>query len=238
MLALRSPAFADQSYTVAGTDRYQIGAHELQTRISYSGKETLTVTRAGSGRHYRARAIYRRWDQAGSVAGQAAFDALMLPNGEQRDEANSDPNYLTVLNQPFSVQLDLPTLRDLAHLRGRIPFTFPSPMTGGALRGYLSRGQLSTVAGRRSLGVNFDAGGPMLGPLPDHPTMRLDGKMHMHGTAFYDIDSALLLALDATLTIEGNLQDPKKATPVSIVYKRSMRAQSASPALKEASAHE
>jgi hypothetical protein len=237
MLVLSGTALADQQYSIAGTDRYQVGARELQTRISYSGRETLTVTRAGGGKHFRARVRYTRSDQTGSVAEQASFEALMLPSGEQRDEANSDPNYLTVLNQPFSVQLDLPTLRDLARLRGRIPFDFPSPMTGGTLHGYLSRGATATVGNRHAIGVNFDAEGPMQGPLPDHPAMTLTGTMHMHGTAYYQTDTALLLALDATLNISGNLQDPKKATPVSIVYKRSIRADSATPALKEASTH-
>jgi len=140
-----------------------------------------------------------------------------------------------VLNPPFSVQLDLATLRDLAKLHGRIPFDFPSPMTGGALHGYLMRGQMATVAGRRAIGVDFHADGPMRGPLPDHPAMTLNGSMHMRGTAYYESDSALLLALDATLTISGNLEDPKKATAVSIVYKRSISADRAVPEIKEAS---
>ncbi|MDQ6930277.1 MAG: hypothetical protein M3126_06400 [Candidatus Eremiobacteraeota bacterium] len=236
-LALGGTAYADQQYSVAGTDSYQIGAHELQTRISYSGQESLSITRAHSGKHFTVRAKYRRSDQTGSTSAQAAFEALLLPSGEQRDEASSDPNYLTVLNQPFSVQLDIQTLRDLARLRGRIPFDFPSPMTGGALHGFLSRGETAVVAGRHAIAVNFDAVGPMLGPLPDHPALSLNGNMRMHGKAFYDDETALLLALDATLAISGNLQDPKKATPVSIVYKRSIRAHNSSPALKEASTH-
>ncbi|MDP9017197.1 MAG: hypothetical protein M3N19_02615 [Candidatus Eremiobacteraeota bacterium] len=235
ILALSLPALADQRYSVRGTDRYQIGAHELQTRISYSGKETLSVSRAFGGKHYRVRAQYVRSDQTGSVPAQASFDATLLSSGEQRDNANADPNYLTVLNQPFSVQLDLATLRDLAKLHGRIPFDFPSPMTGGALHGYLMRGQISMVAGRRAIGVDFSADGPMRGPLPDHPAMTLNGSMRMRGTAYYEVDSALLLALDATLTISGNLEDPKKATAVSIIYTRSIRADAAAPALKEAS---
>ena len=229
------PALADQRYTLAGTDQYQIGSHDVASRVSYSGTETLRIVRAGSGKHYSVRARYRKSDQTGSSAAAAAFEALMLPSGEQRDEANTDPNYLTVLNQPFSVQLDLPTLHDLARLRGRIPFDFPSPMTGNALHGSLSRGAFATVAGRRALGVNFDATGAMLGPLPDHRLITLEGKMHMHGTAYYDVESALLLSLDATLTINGYVQDPKKATPVSIVYHRSIRADSSPSSLKEAS---
>ena len=237
MLALAAPALSDQQYSLAGTDRYQIGSQDIQTQIRYSGTETLTIRGAGSGKHYRVRARYRRSDQTGSQAAQAAFDATLMASGEQRDEYNGDPNYLTVLNQPFSVQLDLATLRDLGRLHGRIPFDFPSPMTGGALHGYLMRGAGGTVAGRHGIGVNFDAQGPMRGPLPDHPALTLSGTMHMHGTAFYDTNTALLLALDATLTITGNLNDPRKATPVSIVYKRSLRADTASPTLKEASAH-
>lgn len=236
-MPLGGTALADQQYSVAGTDSYQIGAHELQTHIAYSGQESLSITRVRSGKHFTVRAKYRRSDQTGSSSAQAAFEALLLPSGEQRDEASNDPNYLTVLNQPFSVQLDLQTLRDLARLKGRIPFDFPSPMTGGALHGFLSRGEAAVVAARHAIAVNFDAVGPMLGPLPDHPSLSLNGSMRMHGKAFYDLDTALLLSLDATLSIDGNLLDPKKTTPVSIVYKRSIRAQSSAPALKEASTH-
>lgn len=231
-------AAADQRYTVAGTDLYQVGAREMQTHITYAGKETLSITRAGDSKRYRVKAAYTRSDQTGSQPAQAFFEALMLPSGEQKDQADSDPNYLTVLNQPFSVQLDVQTLRDLARLHGRIPFDFPSPMTGGALHGYLMRGASSVVAGRRAIGVNFNADGPMRGPLPDHPNMSLNGHMKMRGTAFYQVDTALLLSLDATLTISGNLDAAQKATPVTIVYKRAIRAEPVA-AVKEAasSAH-
>ena len=218
-------AAADQRYTVAGTDAYQVGARELTTHITYNGKETLTITRAGGSTRYRAKAEYTRSDQTGTQPLRAYFDALMLPSGEQRDQANGDPNYLTVLNQPFSVQLDVQTLRDLSRLHGRIPFDFPSPMTGGALHGYLGRGTSAVVGGRRAMGVQFSADGPMRGPLPDHPAMSLNGRMQMRGTAYYQLDTALLLALDATLTIRGNLDSAQKATPVTIVYKRSIRAE-------------
>ncbi len=157
----------------------------------------------------------------------------MLASGEQRDEVSADPNYLTVLNQPFSVQLDRPTLHDLSHLRGRVPFDFPSPMTGGTLHGYLSRAGDAMVGRRHTLGVRFEASGAMRGPLPDHPTLALNGRMHMLGTAYYEVDSALLLALDATLDITGTLVDPKKHTPVTITYKRSIRANGPSATRKE-----
>lgn len=235
ILAAPRLASADQRYTVAGTDLYQVGAREMQTQITYSGKETLSVTSAGGSKRYRVKAAYTRSDQAGSQPAQAFFEALMLPSGEQKDQADSDPNYLTVLNQPFSVQLDVQTLGDLARLRGRVPFDFPSPMTGGALHGFLMRGTAATVAGRRAIGVNFEADGPMRGPLPDHANMTLNGRMRMRGTAYYQVDTALLLALDATLTITGTLGEAKKATPVSIVYKRSIRADSTATVKEAAS---
>lgn len=228
-------ASADQRYTLAGTDVYQVGARELQTQITYTGKETLFVSGAGGAKRFKVKAAYTRSDQTGSQPGHAFFEALMLPSGEQQDQTNADPNYLTVLNQPFSVQLDVLTLRDLASLHGRIPFDFPSPVTGGALHGYLMRGTPAIVAGRRAMGVNFDADGPMRGPLPDHPAMTLNGHMKMRGTAYYQTDTALLLALDATLTITGNLDAAKKATPVSIVYRRSIRAEPLVPVKEAAS---
>ena len=237
VVAAPGAARADQQYSVSGSDSYQIGARELQTQISYSGRESLVVTRYGKAKRYRAQVRYRRSDRAGTLPGQASFEATLLPSGEQRDEANRDPNYLTVLNQPFSVQLDVATLTDLSRLHGRIPFDFPSPMTGGALHGYLKRGTAAVLGGRRAIGVDFEAEGPMRGPLPDHPSMTLNGKMHMHGVAYYESSTALLVALDATLRIDGVLEDPKKETPVSIVYRRVIRAESPSSALKEASAH-
>lgn len=235
-VALAGPAFADQRYVLSGFDRYRVGASELNTNITYSGRETLSVARSGRTKRYVARVAYVRSDEVGKSSGQAWFVATLLPSGEQRDESSGDPNYLTVLNQPFAVQLDAQTLRDLQHLRGGLPFDFPSPLTGGTLRGALKRGVFAKVAGRRALGVRFEAKGPMRGPLPDHPAMTLVGVMAMQGTAYYELDSALLLALDATLTVSGKLDNDKKATPVSIVYKRSIVAQRAVPSLKEASA--
>ena len=239
VFAAAQPAAADQHYSIAGSDRYQIGAAQIQTHIDYHGSETLSITRGTRGStHYLARASYRRSDQSGSQSEAARFDALMSPSGEQSDQQNADPNYLTVLNQPFSVALDASTLRDLARLRGHVPFDFPSPMTGGTLHGYLSRGDESMVAGRRAIGVRFEATGPMRGPVPDHPAMSLNGTIHMNGVAYYDVSSALLLALDATLNIAGNLAERSTGnpTPVLIVYKRSIRAEGGTPSLKEASA--
>jgi hypothetical protein len=45
----------------------------------------------------------------------------------------------------------------------------------------------------------------------------------MQGTAYYAYGTALLLALDATLAIDGNLDATVTRSPVSIVYARSIR---------------
>jgi len=183
---------------------------------------------------YVARAGYTRSAEGGRSFGSASFAASLLPSGEQRDEANGDPNYLTVLNQPFSIQLDAQTLRDLARLQGGVPFDFPSPVTGGTLRGFLRRGPTGRVAGRPTLGVAFDARGAMRGPLPDHPSMQLSGTITMRGVAYYELNTSLLLALDATLTISGKLDNARQTTPVTIVYKRTITADRDAPAIKEA----
>jgi len=234
IFAIATPAFADQQYVLSGFDRYRVGAGELNTDIIYSGKETLTIAGSGHLKHYLVHASYTRSAEGGRSLGSASFAATLLPSGEQRDESNGDPNYLTVLNQPFSIQLDAQTLRDLSHLQGGVPFDLPSPVTGGTLHGFLRRGPSGRVAGRQALGVAFDAHGAMRGPLPDHPSMRLSGTIAMRGVAYYELNSSLLLALDATLTISGKLDNARQTTPVTIVYKRTITVAHPAPTVKEA----
>ena len=223
-LSFGTAALADQRYTVRGSDTFAIGAGDVRSEISYEGTETLHIEHHGDGLLYLSSVQYTRIDQGAKAAAKAAFAALFLPSGEQRDVRDRDPDYLTVLNQPFSVQLDAATLRDLAHLKTDVPFSFPSPITGSSLHGRLHRIQEGRVAGERALGVAFDAGGPMRGSLPDRPRLELTGKIRMRGWAYYRAEDALLLALDATLTISGKLADPERSDPVRIVYKRFIRA--------------
>jgi hypothetical protein len=140
-----------------------------------------------------------------------------------RDGTAHDPDYLTVLNQPFSVQLDAQTMRDLGHVKRPVPFDFPSPMTGAPLRGTLRRLPDAVVAGVRSMGIAFEAAGPLHGALPEKPTVALAGTIKMKGTAYYAYATALLVSLDATLAIDGNIDDSARRAPVSIVYSRSIR---------------
>lgn len=232
------PANADQRYAVSGNDRYQIGQTDLQTSIAYSGTQRLVITKDGAQKRFTAQATYTRSDSAGRVPAQASFVQVMTPAGELKDRMDLDPDYLTVLNQPFAVELDAATLRDLLHLRGRVPFVFPAPMTGGTLRGYLERGPTGRIGSRPVLAVNFDATGPMAGPLPDHAQMSITGTMRMHGTAYYSLrGEALLLALNETLSISGKLHDRSQSSPVKIVYERSIKADDAQTSETAAAPH-
>ncbi|MFN2461408.1 MAG: hypothetical protein ABR591_12085 [Candidatus Velthaea sp.] len=222
-------AQADQSYRVDGRDTFQIGGHDVRSEIAYSGTQSLHVERDGRRRRYIARVDYERNDQGTHARANGSFESTILPSGEQRDGANHDPDYLTVLNQPFAVQLDAPTMHDLSHLRGAVPFDFPSPMTGAPLHGTLRHINDSVINGTRVLGVAFDATGPLHGALPDRPNIALAGHIRMSGTAYYTYADALLLALDATLWIGGNLDDSSGRQPVSIVYRRTIKATPAQP---------
>jgi hypothetical protein len=223
---------------VSGNDRYRIGQADIQSNISYSGTQTLSVRRDGAEKRFTAQAHYTRADASGKVPAQATFVQVMTPQGELHDSADLDPDYLTVLNQPFAIELDEPTLRDLLHLRGRVPFTFPAPMTGGTLRGFLERGSTGRVSARPALAVDFDATGPMSGPLPDHAGMTISGTMRMRGTAYYALrGDPLLLALSETLTISGTLHSRGQDSPVTITYARTIKADNSGPAQTEANDH-
>jgi len=224
-----SVAQADQRYRVDGRDTYQIGGHDVRSEIAYSGFGTLRIEQKGRYRKYTAHVEYDRNDQGTLARSKASFESTISDGGEQVDGRNRDPDYLTVLNQPFAVQLDAPTLRDLSRLHGTVPFDFPSPMTGAPLHGTLRHIGDAVINGIRVLGVAFDASGPLHGSLPDHPAISLAGRIRMSGTAYYTYGNALLLALDATLSIGGNLDDTGAHAPVSIVYKRTIRAASPSP---------
>jgi hypothetical protein len=218
-----SAARADQAYTVDGHDQFRIGSGEVQSRTIYRGTQQLTIARDAGGTHYVARVEYDKLGDGVKQHERASFVATLLPSGDQRDGPAHDPDYLTVLNQPFAVQLDMPTMRDLAHVTRAVPFDFPSPMTGAPLHGTLRRLPDAMLGNRRVMGIAFDASGPLHGAPPSQPTMSLAGAITMKGTAYYAYDTALLLALDATLAIEGNLDDATRHAPVSIVYARSIR---------------
>lgn len=237
VFAIALPARADQRYALSGSDRYRIGSSNLQSDISYSGTQQLTIRRSGSRKHFRAVATFVRTDESGRIPGRAAFEQILTPSGELQDASNGDPDYLTVLNQPFAIELDAQTLRDLTRLQGRLPFDFPAPVMGGTLHGFLRRGASTRVAEQPALAVNFDATGPMAGPLPDRASMTMSGTMRMRGTAYYATQGdPILLALTETLTISGILRNDGHSSPVTITYDRTIKAQPSLPRT-EASSH-
>lgn len=221
--ASAATARADEPYTVTGRDVFLVGNGEVHSQTVYRGVERLTIGRSGSSTTYAARVEYDKDGDGGKQHATASYSSTLLASGEMRDGAAHDPDYLTVLNQPFSVQLDKPTMRDLGHVKRPVPFDFPSPMTGAPLRGTLRRLPDATVAGARAMGIAFEATGPLHGALPDRPAMALAGTIKMKGTAYYAYDTALLVSLDATLAIDGNIDDSARRAPVSITYARSIR---------------
>lgn len=226
LIAVAAPAAAagaDQGYTVDGSDVFRVGDNDALTQTLYHGMQRLSIARSGSTTTYVARVEYDKQGAGGKQHQRASFTTTVLASGEQRDGPSRDPDYLTVLNQPFSVQLDAPTMRDLGHVKRPVPFDFPSPMTGATLHGTLRRLPDALVGGVRAMGIAFGANGPLHGSLPDRPAMELAGTITMKGTAYYSYDSALLLALDATLAIDGTLDATATHSPVSIVYARSIR---------------
>jgi hypothetical protein len=228
LITLAAPALAEnpvQNYTIDGIDSFQTGGSGVRTNIVYAGTQRLTIQHQGGVTQFTASVIYDRHEGGAATHATGDFSTKIMPNGEQRDGADGDPDYLTILNQPFSIELDAPTLHDLRSLVRAVPFDFPSPMTGAPLHGSLRRLPDGMLNGRRVLGIAFAARGPLNGSLPDRPDMALSGTITMNGTAYYAYADALLLALDATLQIEGRIANSGQNGPVTIVYKRTIRPQ-------------
>jgi len=225
LLLAAGPSESHQTYQVSGKDSYQIGARELRSDTLYEGKERLTIRKTAGGTRYSARAAYTKTDQGQDRSSVATFESIVLADGRERDTTSDDPDFLTVLNQPFAVQLDAQTLRDVRKLREPSPFAFTSAMTGATLRGTLFHITDGLIAGHPVVGIGFDASGPMRGGLPEHPEISLRGTIRMSGRAYYTRASALLLALDAKLQIAGTLADTSTSDQVKILYRRIIRAQ-------------
>jgi hypothetical protein len=228
LVAFAAPVLADspvQSYTVTGEDSFRIAGRDLRTEINYTGTERLAIDRHGKVTRFTATVSYDRHEGGSATHATGNYTSVVQPNGDQQDEADGDPDYLTILNQPFSVELDAPTMRDLRSLAHTVPFDVPSPITGAPLHGSLRRLRDGSLNGKRVLGIAFVAKGLLHGALPDRPDMQLDGTITMNGTAYYAYANELLLALDATLEIEGKVTNSGQNDPVTIVYKRTIRPQ-------------
>lgn len=223
-------ALADQPYDVHGQDIYRIGTSHTTSRVTYDGTESLTVEKHGKAARFEAQARYVRSDASGRRDATARFIQELEPGGTFEDRFDEDPDFLTILNQPFAIQLDPTTMHDLLHLHASVPFNATSPLGGDAvLRGYLRPGVGGAIAGRPAVAVRFQAEGPMSGGLPGGQATMV-GRMRMDGIAYYALDDALLLALDATLTIRARLSESAQAVPVQITYRRYIRARDRKPA--------
>ncbi|MHB8177005.1 MAG: hypothetical protein ACYDA5_07085 [Vulcanimicrobiaceae bacterium] len=222
-LVAAAPKIASvRRYTISGSDIFTVGRQPAE-RVTYRGTQRLRITQVDRTIRFEATARYVRNDGAGDIPGTARFVQLLLPGDNFADRSNHDPEDLTILNQPFSIQLDRATLAQLYALKGSAPFALASPMAGGTLHGTLTRGSVARLAGQRVLEVTFAATGRMHGPLPSHPSMDIDGRMQMHGTADYALWGGWLVAFSARLNIAGAIADLDHAVPVKIVYHRSMR---------------
>ncbi len=232
------PAFADQQYDVSGEDVYRVGSAGVVSRVAYAGKQRLTVEHQGDRTRYDAQARYARNAADGNTHVNARFVQELLPNGTFEDRIDEDPDFLTVLNQPFAVQLDVVTIRDLRNLHGPVPFSATSPLGGQAvLRGFLRPGTSGKIGGRPAVAVRFEADGPMSAPMPARANATMSGHMRMDGIAYYSLDDAMLVSLDATLTIVAQLHDGSETLPLRIVYRRSIRASATRGTPVPANAH-
>ncbi len=214
-------ALADEAYRMWGSDRFQTAAGGRPSEIDYSGRQSLSIRSERNLRIYHARAEYDRVEGGARVHAIATFGAEATAEGDVRDLESNDPDFMTVLNQPFNVELDRLTMRDLATLSAPIPFRFPSPVDGTALDGTL-RHEATDRGERGILGVVFHVAGPMHGRVGDRSPETLDGRITVDGTARYVKASGLLRDLDATVTISGRVM-PHEEAGVLAVYRRSIR---------------
>jgi hypothetical protein len=227
LLFLAKPAHADQLYSTSGEDVYRIESSGAVSRIVYSGSERLSVKQEGKQLRFEAAAHYLRDAPDGKSDVSARFVQVLMPDGSFVDRLDEDPDFLTILDQPFAVRLDAATLHDVRELRGRLPFNATSPLGGDTvLRGFLRPGVSGPIEGHQTVAIRFQAEGPMTGPLRGYNGATVTGRMLMDGTAYYALDDATLLALNATLTIDAQLYQgqPPTPVPVQIVYRRSIRA--------------
>jgi hypothetical protein len=227
MFATFAPARADVRYHITGQDVYGIGSGVQVSSVRYSGEQRLSVRRSGGRVWYSVRATYTRYEGDDATRHTAAFEQASRSDGSLESMRDDDPDFLTILNQPFAIALDRVTLQDLRSLHAAVPFNAGSPLGDGAvMHGYLRPAGGGLVAGRPAVAIVFDAQGTMDGTISKSQT-RMAGRIDMKGTAYYSTGSALLLELDATLRVDANLQATgTPAAPVKIVYRRTIRAES------------
>jgi hypothetical protein len=227
LAAATVPVRADLYYDASGDDLYRIKTSAAVSKVSYAGSERLSVRQEGHAWIFETKAQYARSGPDGATHNDADFVQVLTPDGSFEDRLDQDPDFLTILNQPFAIRLDPATLRDLRGLHGAVPFAATSPLGAeGVLHGFLRRAPGGPVDGHPTAAVRFEAAGAMTGPIPGAGQTLVSGTMRMDGTAYYSVDTAMLMALTVTLTLDARLAQgrPWFSVPVRIVYRRSLRA--------------
>jgi hypothetical protein len=222
LLASAVPASAGDRYSIQGLDSFTVGSDDQRGDIAYAGRETLVRERRGGVTRFTARARFERIDQGAKSMQTAVFVEDILADGSSRDVGSGDPDFLTILNQPFSVLLDRETMQALRSLKGAVPFDFPAPMVGASVRGRLKHAIDGRISGREAVGISFEAQGPMNGRLPGR-AVQLSGTLKLQSRAYYDALSAMLLSMEMRLEIAGHIVGDADPQPVKIVYWRAIR---------------
>ena len=234
LMAVSQPVPSEQKYDVSGNDSFSIGSTMPTTSIAYAGTQRLKIDDTGSARRFTAEATYSRKGEGSQATSHARFVQELSTTGDFADRSDDDPDFLTILNQPLAVQLDATTMNELRSMHGPVPFSAESPFGGATLHGLLKPQRAGRIGGHDVVGVRFEALGPMRGAMPQHPDASIDGTISMNGSAYYATQGALLLGLDATIAITGNLTGHGDEVPVRIVYRRSIRANDAAASWSEA----
>ena len=221
-IQLASPAVAyaaPTTYVVSGSDAYRVGTSS--GHVAFWGRQKLeTFTRDGA-RFFRATVSYSRRDASGTHVKRASFLQETAPSfdGEFVDLVNRDPEYVSVLSQPLSIELRPEDVRELQSLRTRTNLEFPSNVDETNLLGHVERLRLPSKKG--VLAFSFFATGTTNGPLPRHHELIVKGSITMSGVAYYEIRSGRLLAIQDGIQLRGRLYaGGKSPAPVAISYIR------------------
>jgi len=220
---LTSPVLAcaaSTTYILTGSDAFRVGVRS--GRVVFSGHQRLVTYARDGSEYFRATVSYSRRDASGTQAKRASFLQQTATgfNGQFVDLVNRDPDYVSVLSQPLSIQLRPDDVRALQNLKSRADLEFPLGIGESNLLGHIQRLRLHAKKGL--LAFSFFATGMMNGPLARHHQLVVRGSVTMSGVAYYDIRNGRLLEIEDGIQLRGRLYDGGKVSPVTISYIRKM----------------
>lgn len=203
-------------YAMSGSDQYEVGSYHTST--TFRGEQALTVTQRGGEKTFAVSVRYVRINGSDKHAATAAFAQREAGGGAVVDFSDQDPDYVSILSQPLSIELSSSDVATLASLRERVPMEFPSKIGEGELTGYFA--PAAPAQGGDLVGVHFAARGKMAGPLPGHEEAFATGIVSLKGTAFYSVRSGRLVAIESSIRLDGNLEAHGDLIPVHIAFER------------------